>query len=1117
MLSNGHIVPKTFYASVRFKPDTHLEVMPAANGIETGALIAGAIGLGAGTTAAVAVTIAINVLAGLAVGLLSSLLFAPKIPKPGSASAGFDSLNQFTGTANQIASFTPIPILFGRHRFYPVIPVSAKPYTEQLGDQQYLRMLFVLSHGKMAIGGHTVGQGHARITQDTALSKDADGKYPIAIAATGIDEYEDVEYEIGTSDQMRLYSDQVIENDPQWSTESDIHGQAIPDDQGLIYPDAPTIRDDQSTTRTSETNASEISIDLRGTLYSVNGKGDFSGLRVTYKIEWRKSASSDAWRSDTFLIADNDGKTSTKSYRIKNLDDESSYDVRLTRVKTKFDDDEGPPSSKVDWVALRTIRQRRAFAVPDTVVMAIRIRATDQLKGQLDKLSIEGTSVLPVFDTTANSWVDQPTRNPAWAFAEVLTGSANRSPISKTSIDINELVAWAHDCAQYDLNFDVVYDTQQTTIDRLKEITSVGRAAFSINSDNDISVIRDIPHAVPRMVISPRNSFGYSYTLSAFNPPQAIKVRYKDAANNYETAERVVYDDGEDSSTALKTTAIQSVGCTSAEQAYKFGRYHLANQRLRGIEVHQFSMDVAHLHFVRGDTVTLQNDQILVGLAAGRVTGITRNASGRITGFQSDEFLPMASANYACKFQQFDGTIFVAPVKTNPGHAVEFVSPLDKTIELDEHFVFGETGRISTDLKITKIEKKNDLQAAITCEPAAPNILDGIDGPIPEFNPNITQPIDPQNYPPPVPTIVSVVSDSSVAIQNDDGSLIWRVAVTVTANSGPVSTDHIQVGVRRSGATGNTYSGQNAIDGVAYFTGYNPGDQVDIRARAISNTRQPSQYVIQSGYTVTGRVPLTPAGINVTPHTFTADLAAIGQLGQQYEYFISGVELTLSEVLASASRVNQNAASTAVANGLQPDTDYWAYARAVNIYAQSSFVGATFRTRNDASALLKAINGKLDQTALVAALSGKIDQIQPPAAIQDIITARLSDEQLARLADIQSEADARAAGDTQTYSDAQSYADTDSPGGHHRESGGGELRRQRRERAELRHQPDRRRSVDHPAVQFNQGRLPEYQHRSDRRELHGHRRRHRQLCHARAVAEYAFWRPGRCHQQQGQR
>ena len=932
--ANGHPVPYSFFDHVRFKEGTRIDIKHAP---QASALIAAAAAVGsfvaanAGTFALVGASVALNV--------ASQLLFAPEQPKP--ANNSFRELNAITGSNNEVISFSPLPKLFGRFRWFPPMPVTAQSYTEQQGEDQYLRQYFILSHGKINIGGRVVGDGHDKITQDDTL-QDINGQRPILISETDIGQYDNCEYEIGTPDQITLYSDQVIETNPSWSTDSSA--------SGYDSDDNPTVSDGDSTVRTTEENAEEISLDIRGNIYTVDSNGSFGKIRARYRVEWRPTGSSQAWQSDDFYISGYGRKTATASYRITDLEPDQ-YDVRLTRVSTYFSNLEGTPSTEIEWNALRTIRKRQAFAMPNCVVMAVRIKATDQLNGRLDKLSVQATSVLPVYDPDTDTWTDQTTRNPAWAFSEVWTGSANRQPFDKSGLDVSEIHKWSEDNDFYGLTYNAIFDNKQNTLDRIKEICTAGRAVWNV--DTKLTVIRETADNLPKMLITPRNSFDYSYTLTSYKSPEALKVRFTDQ-ETWEDGEVVVYDRGYNENNATEIASIQAPGAIDSQQAIEFGRFHLANERLRGVEKHEWSMDVHHLHFRRGELVSLQNDAVQIGLGSGRIVEVERDDTDQIIAFRSDEYLTLGSDQYAVRIQLNDGSQTVARINNVSGHRVELQKPLNVDVEHDSMFVYGVAGKVSLDLKITSIRKQRELQARITAEPASIDEMQAVinDGEQPAFDPVITDPIDLERLPPSQPTIRAVRSDESVAQRSDDGSLRWMLAVDVQPNSGRVSTSYVEVQVKLDDPEITEWQSNNAQAGRASFPGFEPGETVTIRARAVDKNGNVSDWVYQYNYVIEGRVPPKPTNVTVDRGTFSVKLAPTGGApSTSYEFFRSTTLLDESDVVSLASNIGQGRSITD--SDLEPATQYYYWVRAVNVHAESDFYALTVTTKNEPSAVAK--------------------------------------------------------------------------------------------------------------------------------------------------------------------
>lgn len=208
VLVGGGEVPFSHWGAVRPKPGRMVTVVavPAGGGgggktagrvILTIAVIAAAAiagpeiagGLGF-TSAAGYSTAAIGVVSGLgaaAVTLAGTLLINALIPLP-SSKLSTSTANSLTNGTNQADPWGPVPVNFGFNRIAP--RYAALPYTEVVGDDQYLRMAFVVSKGRQEISDIRIGD-------------------------TPIDQFEGVQYEVrdGSLDNapLTLYTNAVFE------------------------------------------------------------------------------------------------------------------------------------------------------------------------------------------------------------------------------------------------------------------------------------------------------------------------------------------------------------------------------------------------------------------------------------------------------------------------------------------------------------------------------------------------------------------------------------------------------------------------------------------------------------------------------------------------------------------------------------------------------------------------------------------------------------------------------------------------------------------------------------------------------------------------------------------
>lgn len=758
--------------------------------------------------------------------LALNALVPPALPDVAGA-GGITRLNAITGQSNQVASFSPIPKVYGTPTYYPPIPMTGLPYTELVGEDQYLRMLVVLGSGPLEIGGITVGAGESLMTEGSSWTGD-----PIKIGGTAIDQFEDVEFEIGDPDDVTLFTNTIVETSVNVALDHD--GDPTTEDQ--------TIDENVQVTQTTETDTDEVSGDIYfPQLYTVSGQGNTRYCTVNFQVHYSPAGAGSWTLGTSFSVSSIERKPIRRGFRFV-LPSTGQWDIRVTRDST-FYQQENTFFSDCTWTVLRSIKRNvRPFDVDNTVVMALRIRATDQLGGRIDRLSVTATGIVQAYN--GSTWAATATRSPIWAYVDMLTGNATRTAQALSKMDAAELLSHANWCATEGLYFDQVYDADGTVFDRAREALSAGLCSWHVTDTGLFSAIRDQAQT-PKMVVTPRNSFDFSTEYRFPKLPHALRVQFMDATR-WEPTERIVYDDGYNADGSGGNTAatrfeqLQTVGVWDADQAWKIGRYHLAQLRLRP-ETHSWGQDIQHLAYTRGDTVELAHDVILVGLKWGRIKSITTNGSNEVTEAEVDELLLMeVGPSYALKIQRQDGTITTEAIDTvSPStQTVTFTTPIaqhdygsgnETGIKVGDHFTFGESGSESFECKVTRVEPQGDFKARITAVPAAENIFDAWTGTIPTFDPVITEPINPDLLPPVQPSIVSVRSEApptavgapavrmavgfempaglagvtvEARVRNTEtisgiGDVLtaWRIAASVPSDAGVLFVDEVEEGL----------------------------------------------------------------------------------------------------------------------------------------------------------------------------------------------------------------------------------------------------------------------------------------------------------------------------------
>lgn len=550
------------------------------------------------------------------------------------------------------------------------------------------------------------------------------------------------------------------------------------------------------------------------------------------------------------------------------------YEVRLQRSTADSSSDR--ILDEVYWSVLRSITNEDPIRDPGHAKIAIRIRATDRFNGVIDDISCLAKSiVLDYAPDQFGAWLYRASTNPASLYRHVLQGPAIDQPVPDSSIDVDRLEAFHARCTALGLNFSCVVDTAETVAELLADICSAGRASYA-RRDHRHSVVMDVPQTVPVQHITPANSWGYQGSKAFSRVPHAMRVTFINAEKGYRSDERIVLNDGyqlegkdafgNDAPDLPEATDIEPIefrGCTSAAEAWKHGRYYLANTILRP-EIHSVMMDFENLVAQRGDLVLLAHDVPLFGLASGRVIGRTV-AGSTLTHLQLDEEIVMETGHsYVIRVRLQDGSTFLKAIVLNPGphHLVQFSTPVPNSEpwpDAGDLFMFGELDRETYECVIKSIEPDADFSARLTLVAHAPEVHLADQGEIPPFDSGISDPTD-YEYGPDTPVIESIRSDDSVMVRDADGSLRNRMLITLKRPSGnrPKPTD-ADVKIRPKPPTGEpgtkwTTVPRQSIDGSQVSVlDVEEGITYQLKLRVITHTGYASDW-ISAEHTVVGKV-----------------------------------------------------------------------------------------------------------------------------------------------------------------------------------------------------------------------------------------------------------------------
>jgi len=808
----------------------------AAAALAFGPALGGALGL----TGAFAASVG-QAIIGIGGMLLVNALVPPRSNagvKPSAAEA--ESPTKFIeGATNRLGPFEPVDVPFGRHRIVPKL--AAQTYTELVGDDQYLRMLFHCGIGPVAFSLPKIG--------DTDL-EDFDGV--------------DIEYFQGfpSDGTPTLYPATVAQDNFQIELKEvdgyTIRTSALEADElsiDILFPEGLiTVLDDGTRTTSS------VTVQLE---YSVAGANIWQAIPVaggqqTFPLAWSNSNGT-AFNVVTFTQQ----KTAAIRHGITwRVPSRGQYDIRIKRASA--DTVSENVRDGLYWTALRTFTNESPVNSPVPVALiAMRIKATGQLNGVINNFSIVVQRIAK--DWNGVAWIEQATRNPGSAFRYALQGNALQNPKLDSEIDLDSIEHLAEVCTANGWTFDQNRDFPSGLWDLLHDIASAGRASPQL-INGKYGVVLDEPKD-PVTMVTPRNSWGFRASKAFLDMPHAIRVQFNNEDQDWRNDEVRVYLNGYTEDTATLFETMEFPGRTNVDQVVKDVLFSVACAVQRP-EQWQFQMEMERLVFKRGDVVLVAHDVLLVGLAQGRIKSLETDGSGNVIAITSDEKLPMITdGNYGLSIRNPNDVAITAQVITEIGEpkTVALLNPIlaANAPRIGDLLAFGTLG-LETDkaiiLGVDPTDNAN-MSATITCVPYRLEVYSADSGPIPPFNSHLTR------LPeiPPV-SILSIRSDETVLTLGAGNSLNVNIAVKVRGLEHMDGRLRVQI---RPSTTNEPYLDakvelQSANE--IYIGSVRSGEYVDLRFRWEVPGRTPGAWSEQSNYRVVGKTtpPQPLSGLTIS-------------------------------------------------------------------------------------------------------------------------------------------------------------------------------------------------------------------------------------------------------------
>jgi predicted phage tail protein len=764
-----------------------------------GAAFAGMFGGVGSVTALVAGAVAVAA-ASMVASLALNAIFPPpsaSMPELGQQSAEADVFS-WNSTSNTNQQYQPVPRVYGRIKMAPTY--AARPYVASLGDKQYLYLLFDFGYGPLDLEELRIGENpldtyqnveykiHPSFKKGDALTiynKDVyqdglaqkllyngwrvvtsapnctlfvlDFNFPQGLAVVNQENGDLQSAEVSLNIQYRLAGTTTWI--PYWQAPHTIDGVGTDAPVSYSYEAywLATGGEYGENTDGGNSGGGDFAKSPRGANYEVftalpEPSAYPNGYRITlarYEQQWDNSG---GYWTETYYVdyvnelnpVDNliERKLSIRNTTQKPFTTSLSltlpvgeYEFQVARLSA--DSDDRYTQDDVYISSIRSVKESSPIAPenPHTIV-EMRILANDQLNGVVSNFTAIATSRLRAWN--GSSFDETPTRNPAWAYLDVLMGTAAVTKATADRVDLAAIKEWADWCDLPDTNdptvprnqCDIVISGETTAWQVLKLLSSIGDATPALRSGK-YSISIDRPRSYPVQLFTPRNSSGFRSQLAYFRQPHALRVQYIDPLQEWQGREILVYDDGYNENNATEFDSLDLVGVTSYSQAYRIGRKALAQGQLRR-ETFSITTGVENILATRGDLVRISHDVPKIGSGWARIKRI----SGDVITFDDDIF--NAETGHYLRVRVSDTSQVDLAIVDQPN--LDQLKVAGDVYRLSEGMlaVYGQIEKVTMDCLVKSITPSGDLAASIELVSYAPGIYTAESAPIPDYDPLIS-------------------------------------------------------------------------------------------------------------------------------------------------------------------------------------------------------------------------------------------------------------------------------------------------------------------------------------------------------------------------------------------
>lgn len=545
------------------------------------------------------------------VGVGVSVLFTPNQPNvPSLNSSTLKNSYGIQGTKNEIAMGKPFPVIFGKHRTTP--PIIGAYYTSQSNNNgdgaQYSNVLFALGYGDLAVRDIRIG--------DNELAKNTAGIMNGFISTTG-SYVADIEIrQAGHS--ASLYPFKVYEQNI--AAEIQYDADFVPSNTFLTIENTTEI---------------VVGVIFQG-LVRFDNQGNTGTATAPIEFWYRPAASTNAadWKLGASQEFSNN-QNEVLRYQLNKaipetelaLNPSKKWEVYVRR--TQPNSETTTVINKAIWGFLQSKTDQdpiESDAADKLTILAMRILANDATSGQLDSITCECSSLLPI-KTSASNWdTIAETSNPAAIYRAICLGKyASRAQTTDMldNVAINNFYDW---CETNQRTCNAIISDAEPTRDILNKVLSVAQARFYLKNGL-YSLSHDKEKTNPVAILNQKNSRNFQAVKNFSSNFDGIDATFIDASAGYKATNEVFYPVNIAASAGDILQKMDIFGTTNQAQACAIARYILACQQYRS-ECYTLDVGIENVKIPIGSLVEVSHDVLSVGLYTGRILNWGEDAGG---------------------------------------------------------------------------------------------------------------------------------------------------------------------------------------------------------------------------------------------------------------------------------------------------------------------------------------------------------------------------------------------------------------------------------------------------------------------------------------------------------